>query len=209
MMNQRIVWRVGLFILLLINTTTGLAASFSAKMVQTKSGETQSVPFYFDDGRYRYEAKQDGRPLIILVDRNSKKTRILVPDEKLYLEIGNDDMESLMNNPYEAIRVMAGTNDVSVAGTERVQDVACDRQEISVNGKPVMTAWIAKSYGFPIKIRNEHNGDLVELVEIDPRNPDPTLFQVPAGFRLAEKMPVAPPAWADDVAEDEPDAAPR
>ena len=90
-MIRRIVCVFTLFFLSLPVPAGALAASFSAKMVQTKHGKSQSVPFYFEDNRYRYEAQDNGRQLVILVDRTSGKTHVLMPADRQYMEIDNDE----------------------------------------------------------------------------------------------------------------------
>ena len=191
---------LGIGLWILFNTAAVLAAGFQATMVETRRGQAQSGPFYMLADQYRMEVVQDGIQLVILVDRKVGKTRLLVPSEGVYLEIANDDMQSLMNNPFEAHQHMITNYEARVAGSDTVAGIDCDKQVIAVQGKDVMTAWIAKPYGFPIRLENQMNGSLVELKSIVPQPPAAGVFEVPGGLKLVETMPIAPPKWAGQIA---------
>ncbi len=191
---------MGIVVLFFFNAVAALATGFQATTIETRRGKTQSGQFYLLANKYRMELVQENRQLIILVDRDSGKTRLLVPSEGVYLEMDNSDMQSLMNNPFEAHQHMVDSYDARMDGSETVEGIICDKQVITVQGKDVMTVWIAKSYGFPIRMENQMNGSLMELKNIVKKQPDSGLFEVPSGFNLVESMPIDPPEWAGDIA---------
>lgn len=187
------------FFMILASGADSRAASFSADMVQSKKSGVATTRFFMRDHQYRMEAKEEGMTLHILVDRKSGKTRIVVPDEKVYLEMKNDDMRSLMNNPFEAYGKLAGMTEVRASGSETVNGIKCEKKTLSENGKDFMTGWIAQGFGFPLRIENLDNAEKVELKNIKEESLKDGLFEVPAGYRLVDAMPVPPPEWAADI----------
>lgn len=176
------------------------ATSFSADMVQTKKAGISTNRFFMRDHQYRMETEEEGMALVILVDRKSGMTRMVVPDEKVYLEFKNDDMRSLMNNPFEAYGKLAGMTKVRTAGTETVEGILCRGNILSENGRDLMVAWIAEALDFPVRIDNLGNADKVELKKIRKTTLKDALFEVPDGYELVDAMPVPPPEWAGDAA---------
>lgn len=197
---KHIVFGVALSVLLFTSTLACLAASFSADMVEIKGGQSKTNKFFFQGRRYRIDVSEGDRTLHIIVDRKSGKTRIVVPNEKVYLEIDNTDMKSLVNNPFEAHAHTAARFEARFAGNAQVNGMACEKTIYSSQGKDVMTAWIAGQYQLPFKMDNPLNGQKVELVQIKKGPQDAALFKVPAGFKQVKHMPVAPPEWAKDIA---------
>ena len=187
------------FVLILFDVVPCMAASFTAGLFQRESGEISTGKFFLKDHRYRMDITEDGEPISILVDQENGKTRVLVPSEKAYLEIANNSMQSLMKNPFEAYKHMAGKYGVRSGGQESMQGLACEKQVISMDGKEVMTAWITTKYGFPVKIINPLNHYLAELRNIEEKSLPDKFFAVPADFKKVEHMPIPVPAWAQDI----------
>ncbi len=196
----RTAWILMVLVLILAGMGTGFAASFSATMVETQGDQSRSGPFFVQEDQYRMDLVQEDRTLVILVDRGSGKTRLLVPTEGVYVEMENSDMQSLINNPFEAHQHMIDMYEVRSDGDATIDGIACDKQVIAAQGKDVMTAWIAKPYGFPIKLENQMNGSRMELKEIQAGSHPAGRFDIPAGFKLAASMSVTSPEWAADIA---------
>ncbi len=188
------------FIHISIGTGPLLAASFTADMVDTRKGKTKTSKIYLLDHQYRLDIEDDGRALNILVDRKNGKTRIVVPSEKVYLEIKNDAMQSLSNNPFEVRQYMAQKYESHSAGEETINGLPCKKQIISAQGKQLMTAWIAPKYNFPVKLENTMAGRTLTLENLKDGGGKASLFEVPTGYRQVKSMPVAPPDWAKEIA---------
>ena len=184
-----------LLILVLCTASSAMAASFSADMVITENGNHTISKFSLQDNQYRMDVKEDGMTLTILVNRENKKTRVIDPSQKTYLEFNNDDMRSLMKNPFEAYLYMVKKYNVTALGREIVNTITCDKQEIEQNGKVVMTAWVSSKHNFPIKILNNLNGYLTELKGVRDVPLNPNFFKVPPEFVKQEPpkpQPVKP-----------------
>ena len=188
------------FILILAGSGQLLAATFTADVVEIHKGKAKTYKIYVLDHKYRLDVEEGGRALNILVDRKSGKTRLIVPSEEVYLEIDNDDMQSLSNNPFEAQRYMAKKYASRSVGKEPLNGLACDKQIISTQGKDVMTAWIASKYNFPIKIESGMGARTLRLENLRDGGVKASIFEVPSGYRLVKSMPIAPPDWADEIA---------
>ncbi len=190
---------IGIFLLLTL-PARAWALSFTADMVETRKGASKTSRFYLLDHQYRLDAVEDGRDLHILVNRKTGKTRILVPEENVFLEMDNSDMQSLMNNPFEAHQYMIQQYEVKTAGKETINGLSCEKQIISANGKEMMTAWIATRYNFLVKLENQKGDRTLVLENIRDNGAAPSLFAIPAGTKRVTAMPIAPPDWAGDIA---------
>ncbi|MEA2083069.1 MAG: hypothetical protein U9O82_02285 [Thermodesulfobacteriota bacterium] len=183
-------WRIffiSLCCLLIFGTGQGLAASFLADMVVTEKGKQTISKFFLLDNQYRMDTEDDGMALTILVNRENKKTRVIVSSRKTYLEFANDDLRSLLKNPFEAHLFSMEIYNVKTLGREIVNNINCDKQEIEYDGKVVMTAWVSLKYNFPIKILNNRNNYVAELQGIRKAHLNSNFFKVPSDFVKQEE----------------------
>ncbi len=191
---------MALFLAILLCIPAGAAASFTSDLVQTERNVTKTARFYFHNPRqYRMDVVEKGQKLTVLVDRDAGKTRILAPESRVFIEIANTNMRSLMQNPFEAWEHISSKYKPQLAGRQKIQGLACQKQVVTIEGKQVMTAWIAAKYAFPVKISNAA-GHTAELRNISSQDLSADLFAVPAGFRQVKKLPAAIPPWAKDIA---------
>ncbi len=182
----RPLFQLFLVLVFLAAGTSGFAASFSADMVQTDRGRTKTGRFLMDGHQYRMDMEEDGMTVTVLVDRKTGKTRIVIPQEKEYMELENDDFLSLLNNPFEGYRMMLEKFQSRQGGTEAIDGIPCDRVILSDAGRDLVTAWVARPYGFPVRIENHENGMKAELKNIREEPAGEARFQVPAGYALKE-----------------------
>ncbi len=164
----------------------GLAASFSADMVETDRGRTKTGRFLMAGHQYRMDVEEDGTTVTVLVDRKAGKTRIVIPREKEYMEFENDDFLSLLNNPFEGYRMMLEKFQSRQEGPEEIDGIPCDRVILSDANRDLVTAWVARPYGFPVRIENHENGMKAELKNIREEPAGEARFQIPAGYTLKE-----------------------
>ncbi|MEN8178755.1 MAG: VWA domain-containing protein [Pseudomonadota bacterium] len=187
-------------LVLCLLTHSAWAASFTADLIQVEAGETRQGRIYVADQTYRLEMTEEGREIIVLVDQQVGKTRVVVPGDQVYLEFASSNMRSLSNDPFRALRYSIDKFESRDAGSVTLHGFACRKSVISIQDKEAMTAWTATDLDFPIKIvQHSETGRFVELRNIRQDAVDPELFAVPAGFRRVERMPIAPPAWAKGI----------
>ena len=173
-------------VIFLIIGGTVYAGSFSADQVISENGKTKTSQFFLLDDLYRLDVVDDGQELIILVNRKSGMTKILMPDEKQYRENKNDSFFSVSNNPIEAYNRIRRDYQSRTSGTEMIAGISCDKEILSDDGNDLMTAWVAKAYGLPIRIVNPATGDRFELKNIKEGRIDKAKFQMPAGYAEME-----------------------
>ncbi len=175
------------FVLFLITSTSAvLAAAFTAEFNENSDGKTQISKFYLQDHLYRIDLKEDGIKIAIIVNRKTGKTDLLNLSGKTFLQINNDDPKSLLKNPFEAYQHMAKKYTISSTGTEQIQDIKCNKQEIKSGGKVMMTAWVSKKYNFPLKTVNPTTNYVAQLSKIINGPVDKSIFKVPSGFTQHE-----------------------
>ncbi|BBO90688.1 hypothetical protein [Desulfosarcina ovata] len=176
----------------LFSSMPALAASFFADLVMTRDGKTETGKFFLSDRCYRMNLKEDGKPLIILVDRVENKTRVIDPSGKIYQEFPSTSFRSLMSNPFEAYQKMVADHGSKSLGQETVNGIECAKQAIEMDGKVVMTGWISLEFNFPVKLLNRANGYATELREIKKSSLNKALFAVPEGFVKQEQSKPQP-----------------
>lgn len=182
-----------------------LASSFSAELVDTRRGETHTAPFQFRDKSYRFETVEKGQTLFVLHDGQSGTLRLLVPQEKTFVEAGADEPMSRFISPFAFYAYYARTGEVKTVGTETLGGVRCAKQELTGNGQLYATAWFSEDYAFPLKIEIPLMERTVEVRAIKPGPQEAALFAVPAGYQPAPKTPGSKtaerpmPNWVADI----------
>lgn len=175
----------GLFCLGLLGGQA-LAAEFSADMVQTRGAETSQGKFYLKADKHRMEMKEAGQSTIIIVDPAGKKSYMLNPEDKTYMDLSAMGMGGgQTQTPSEEELKKLG--DRKNAGTETVNGYECEKKIFVYKDKSggEMTQWIAKKLSYPIKMLHKSEGMtmITEYKNIKEGGVDDKLFQVPPGYR--------------------------
>ncbi len=158
---------------------------------------------YVGQNKYRIEQEENGQQVVVLVDQEAGLTRVLLPGEKVYMEIPSDDLQSLMNDPFQAAKFNETVGEKSKKGTEKVGGYACDVYDVKHDGDVTMQQWVSRKLGFPLKIVIPgEGGRTVELKNIKEAEVEEELFVLPAGYnRVTEpgQRGVEVPDWAGDI----------
>jgi hypothetical protein len=93
---------------------------------------------------------------------------------------------SLFANPFAAYAHYAKTKDVRTEGPESVGGVPCQKQVVSGGGQVFVIAWVSEEFEVPLKVQTQLDSRTIELRNIRRGPQDPTLFVLPAGYRLTE-----------------------
>jgi hypothetical protein len=176
------------------------AASFSAELVDTRAGQTQTSVFNYQDKSYRYESVENGQTVVVTVDGSTGTMRLSMPAGKAYYESGPDDDLNRFTNPFGAYASFSRTIEVRAEGTESIAGFKCTKQVLSKEGQVYLSAWLSEEFGFPLKVEIPLYERTVELRNIKPGPQDAALFALPADYKLqtVERVPV--PEWAKQVA---------
>jgi hypothetical protein len=193
--------------LLIAFLNISFAAQFLADMTETVDNEARVYKIYVRNDLYRMELEEEGNEVIVLVDQASGITRVLMPAEMMYMEMASDDMQSLMNDPFQAAKYTEKMGEKVKIGLEIIDGYDCDVYVIRSGDDELMKMWFSEKLGFALKIAiTGENVHAMELGNIEVKNLDDKLFVMPAGYtkmsRPKERV-IELPAWAERVASAE------
>jgi len=157
--------------------------------------------------KYRMDMEEDGQEVVVLVDQIAGMTYVLLPEEKIYMEMPSDDLQSLMNDPFQAAKFTETVGEKSKIGSEKVSGYACDVYDVKRDGDVILKLWVSEKFGFPLKIVIPgEGGRTMELKNIKEGAPEEELFTMPAGFTKVTdpgQRPVEIPDWAEGIESSE------
>ncbi len=180
--------------LILPAAITGLAVEFTADFVQKDGQSERSGKIYVKGPMYRLELIQDGKSVVVLVDRQTRQTTVVDDAEKTYMVLSNSSVQSRMNNPFESARFVREKAVAKEAGEEQVNGVPCRKTVLSMDDREVMTIWESGELDFPMRIRLAGpDGDQAELTNVKREPVSDGLFRIPEGY-TAYKEPARAPA---------------
>ncbi|UCF71667.1 MAG: DUF4412 domain-containing protein [candidate division WOR-3 bacterium] len=205
MLNSGVHRWVNPAILLLVLSSVSYAVQFTAdmgvKLHYEDAATTQKL--YVGEGKYRLDQEEDGQQVVVLVDQEAGMTRVLLPKEKIYMEMPSDDMQSLMNDPFQAAKFTEEVGKKSKVGNEKVSGYACDVFVIKRDGEVIMRLWLSDQLGFPLKIVIPgEGGRTMELKNIKEGEVGEEIFMIAAGFakvRDPGQRAVEVPDWAEGL----------
>ena len=177
---------LGLFFLI---SSTALA-QFTADMVTTEGDVSKTSKFYLENPFYRMDMEEGGQKMFVVVNNETKTTRVFMPSEKMYMEMKSDDMKSLSNDVFQSLEVQKEKYETKLVGKETVNGYDCEKYQVMIDGSPVSTYWQSSEIEYPIKVVSGQNQNMVmELKNIEKGDVDDAMFKVPAGFTKME-MPM-------------------
>ncbi len=170
-------------IMLTFFSSTLFAAQFSADMLQGREDKTSKFKLYVKDKQYRMDMQQDGTEFVVLVDRETGITRVLMPAEKKYMQMENSSQRSQMNNPFESFQHSSKKYERKELGREEFKGYDCSKVLVGSDQQDLFTAWISKELEFPLKIIfHLQQGMFVELENIRQAPVDASLFDIPQDY---------------------------
>ena len=158
-------------------------------MVITTSGQQMRMKTYMRGQDYRMEMNQQGQQIISILRPSRGVMWTLMPDQQMYMEVSLAGMPAAAAQTgfAEAMRDSADRAQTEMLGIEQVGPYRCQkyRYRSSHQGQTFTgLVWSALELnGFPVKIVEEKNGTVVEYQNIRLGPPDPSLFEVPSGYR--------------------------
>jgi len=126
---------------LVLSVSAAMAASFSAQMVTTREGKTESGHFYLQDRRYRLEVVEHGRPVVVIADMDNNRHWVIDSRAKTFFEVPSDDFGVLSSDPFKASEYIAAKYGIQSQGRETISGYACEKQLVQVQKTQVMTRW--------------------------------------------------------------------
>ncbi len=160
---------------------------FSADMKLTGKGVSSTGKLFSSGDKVRMEMTAMGRSSITIADNVKKMAWVLMPDQKMYMEMSTENAQKKgpgyrNYNPANPCEGLANTTCQKV-GTETVNGELCDKWVFTSKGNgPNLTTWISKANGIPIKSVTA-DGATMELSNIKFGAQSASLFEVPAGYQ--------------------------
>ncbi|GEM_PF-5068800 len=202
------------FLFALATLNSALAVSFTAEMVMEMKGQKTTCPFYFKDSTYRFDTVQGGVKGYFIVKGQDDFMTFVVPDKKGYMRVPKQAAILMKNNLFEAFFYAAKKYyKLGSKSKEALNGLECRKEIYTIEGssgpEKAAVAWVAEKFGFPIKIITSHKGKelaKVELKNIEEKELNSSLFQIPPGYKKIHPSEVGPakeakrePAWLKKV----------
>jgi len=165
---------------------TAAAGDFVADVVETTPRDTVTSRIYVRGTVYRIETEEEGQQIVILVDQEANVTTICNMDEKACFQIASDDIKSLMADPFMSLRVTKETpgTEAKELEPEEINGIECAQHAIMWGESPFYTYFTSDKYSLPLKMIRGESEQVVELKNIEEKEIDDAMFQVPEGFSI-------------------------
>jgi hypothetical protein len=164
------------------------SAEFTADMVEVRGKTTRTSKLSVMGHNYAIEFEEEGQRGKVTVDLAKGVTRVFMPSEKKFIKMASDSMRSLANDPIQAFMTASRRYTAAKEGTETVGGYSCDKIVVSSQGKKLMTGWVARDLGYPVKVvTHGKEAWTMELKNIQPGAVSPDLFMVPADYKKVDK----------------------
>lgn len=205
MHKVRVCCRFIVSVLILASLSSLYAAQFTADMWVKLHYEEEATTnrLYVGDAKYRMDQEDDGQEVVVLVDQEAGMTYVLLPAEKIYMEMPNDDLQSLMNDPFQAAKFTESIGEKSKIGNETVSGYTSDVYAVKRDDDVIMKLWVSDKLGFPLKIVIPgEGGRTMELKNIREGELDGELFTMPDGYTKVTdpgQRAVEVPDWAEAI----------
>ena len=166
---------------------------YSADMIMETGGHVINSKIYHAiGGKERQEINLNGNTQIMILRQDKKLSWMLMPEQKMYMEMNLDQAKQKMDKQNENMDVNDCKIDVKPMGDESVNGVMATKNKISMscpnkaNYEGYM--WVTKD-GIMVKMDAIAEGEGDKLhIKIDLNNlkiaeQNPSLFEVPAGYK--------------------------
>jgi len=168
---------------------------FSADMTTVHpNGPKLTGKLYFSPPRIRMDMTSTGEQhgpfsgnMSMIVDSTAQTTYMLMPQAKMYMEFHANNASSMntgmrnLQNLTQRGTCPEGTT-CKKAGAEVVNGRSCDKYENTDKSGRSSTVWIDQKLHFPIRVQDA-DGATTDFTNVKEGAQDPSLFQLPAGYR--------------------------
>jgi uncharacterized protein DUF4412 len=190
-----VIRRVGMYgvlLLLVVLATVPLWAQqppqFSSDLKFTGARGASTGKLFYGGEKVRMDLNAQGRDSIIINDLSRKVGYMLMPQQKMYMEM-NTEGQGGRRGPdwrvYDAANPCANVPDTTCQkiGADTVDGRLCNKWQFTGKNSPLnRTVWIDEKSGIPIKSAMG-DGSTVELTNIKEGPQNTSLFEIPAGYQ--------------------------
>jgi hypothetical protein len=164
---------------------------FAADMKFTSKNMSATGKLYFGGGKVRMEMAAMGHQSIMITDSQRKVTYMLMPEQKMYMEM-NAGMAAQSGgrkpaapdwHMYDPANPCSNSPDTTCQrlGPGMADGRLCDKWLFTHKGGKTETVWIDQKTSIPIRTEGS-DGTLMELTNINQGSQSSSLFEVPAGY---------------------------
>jgi len=187
---MQLIIKTALLLCVLFLTSSTCLAQFTADMITTEGDVSRTGKFYVENPFYRMDMEENGQKMFVVVNNETKTTKVFMPSEKMYMEMKSDDMKSMSNDVFQSIKAQKEKYETKLVGEETVNGYECEKYQVMIDGSPVSTYWQSPEIEYPIKVISGDKQNMVmELKNIEKGDIDDAMFKIPAGFTKME-MPM-------------------
>jgi hypothetical protein len=196
---------ITLFAGVLLLSSMLAAAQFEADMIDSvhHDGTKRESKLYVKEHKYRTEQIENEREIVVLVDQEEGLTWILFTDDKTYTEMPSNDKQSLINDPFQAVKYMEGLGEKEKIGSEDIEGYACDVHVVKYDTMQLAKVWTSMKLGYPLKISMPGKyGRTMLLRNIEESSYENDLFILPVGYlKMHEPEDLKPqlPEWVESA----------
>lgn len=162
-------------------------SSFSSDMkFASPKGTSGTGKLYFAGQKVRMEMIAQGHNSIMISDRSLKIAYIVMPQQKMYMEMSTDRPGPQRGPNWQAYDAASPCKTLSNTtcekiGTEVVDGRMCNKWKFTGSSSS-STVWIDQKNGIPIRTLTS-DGTTMELTNIKEGPQSASLFEVPAGYQ--------------------------
>jgi hypothetical protein len=170
---------------------TGTPFSADMKINARQQAGMTSGKMYAAAEKWRMDMSMNGREAIMIFDASSNMGYMLMPEQKMYMEMRADapaphgGPRAPRAKPMDPNNPCAGDANMTCqkTGTEVVNGRTTDRWDFTSKDKGEnYTAWVDQKLHFPIKTQNSQ-GEGMELTNIQEGAPPASVFEIPSGYK--------------------------
>jgi hypothetical protein len=160
------------------------------KSTLSRTGITSTGKIYFSPPKIRMDTNSHGRESIMIIDASTKTSYMLMPQQHAYMEFHVDATKPSAQRPpaatpsYDPAHPCPAGATCKRAGTETVNGRVCENWEMTT-ARGTTRMCIDQKLMYPIKTVMA-DGAMTELSNVKEGKPDPSVFEIPAGYRKME-----------------------
>ena len=173
--------------------------SFTAEVNEWQQGKHKTYKLYSNGQQYRYDIDDQNMKGAVIVNPELDRTSILIIDSAFVHHTDLFSMQSLSNDPYQAMQYAKSRYEEHNLGKDNIMGFDVDVLEYESRGQKVYKVWYAPKLNFFVKMENLLSKDTrVVLKNIKTGKVDESLFIVPNHYtevdeRMRVKIPEPPP----------------